>query len=100
MRALRANPKVCVEITRYDEETGDWWSVIGFGDAEIVEDDIVAGAFVARLLRKYDQSFEQLFGVPSSPLPPPGYVVRVPLDEVEGRCSGRFLGTKTRPGRL
>ncbi len=100
VRALRANPRTCIEVTRYDEETGDWSSVIGFGDAELVEDDVVAGAFVAQLLRKYDQSFEQLFGVPNRPLPAPGHVVRVPLDSVEGRCSGRFLGTKTRPGRL
>jgi nitroimidazol reductase NimA-like FMN-containing flavoprotein (pyridoxamine 5'-phosphate oxidase superfamily) len=98
--ALRENPRVCIEVTEYDRDTGSWSSVVAFGDAEIVDDDIVAGAFIAQLLRKYSQTFERLFGVPDRPNPQAAYVVRVPLEDVDGRCSGRFLGTTTRPGRL
>ena len=100
VQALRTNPRVCVEVIEYDRVTGDWQSVVAFGDAEIVEDDIVAGAFIAQMLRKYEQSFEGLFGLPDRGVPATAYVVRVPLDDLEGRTSGRFLGTKTRPGRL
>lgn len=100
IQALRKNPRVCVEVIDYDRVTGDWQSVIGFGDAEIVEDDIVAGAFIAQMLRKYEQSFEGLFGLPDRGAAETAYVVRVALDEMEGRTSGRFLGTRTRPGRL
>ncbi len=100
IQALVANPRVCVEIMEHDAETGDWRSVIAFGTAEIVEDDIAAGAFIAQLLHKYDQTFEGLFGLPDRAGLSVAYVVRIVLDEVSGRTSGRFLGTKTRPGRL
>ncbi len=100
IRALRSHPRVCLEVMDYDHESGDWLSVVGFGNAEIVEDDIAAGAFIAQLLHKYDQTFEGLFGLPDRAGLAVAYVVRVVLDDVQGRTSGRFLGTKTRPGRL
>ena len=100
IQALQANPRVCVEAMEHDPETGDWRSVIGFGTAEIVDDDIAAGAFIAQLLHKYGQTFEGLFGLPDRAGLAVAYVVRIVLDDVSGRTSGRFLGTKTRPGRL
>jgi nitroimidazol reductase NimA-like FMN-containing flavoprotein (pyridoxamine 5'-phosphate oxidase superfamily) len=98
--ALRANPRVCIEVMEYEPEGGDWLSVIAFGTAEIVEDDIAAGAFIAQLLHKYEQTFEGLFGLPAREGLTVAYVVRVLLDDVSGRTSGRFLSTRTRPGRL
>ena len=100
IEALRANPRVCVEVMEYEPESGDWRSVVAFGNAEIVDDDIAAGAFIAQLLHKYDQTFEGLFGLPDRAGLAIAYVVRIVLDDVSGRSSGRFLGTKTRPGRL
>ena len=100
IEALLAHPRVCVEVMEHDSESGDWRSVVAFGNAEIVEDDIAAGAFFAQLLHKYDQTFEGLFGLPDRAGLAVAYVVRIVLDDVSGRTSGRFLGTKTRPGRL
>ena len=99
-RALREDSRACIEVMEYDDETGDWASVVAFGTAEFVDDDVAAGAFISSMLHKYAKSFETMFGPPDAPGLAEAYVVRIRLDHVEGRSSGRFLGTKTRPGRL
>ena len=100
IHALRANPAICMEVTRYDDETGDWWSVIAQGSAEFIEDDHDAAGIIAELLHKYSESFAGLFPMPDRGIPTVASVVRVHIDEVDGRCSGRFTDVKTRPGRL
>jgi nitroimidazol reductase NimA-like FMN-containing flavoprotein (pyridoxamine 5'-phosphate oxidase superfamily) len=100
--ALRANPSVCVEVANYDEDTGDWVSVIVRGRATEVTDEALKNETVSLLFRKYDT-------VMGSPLSPGGglqplaglpHVVEVTIDEISGVSSGRFFSVRTRPGRL
>jgi nitroimidazol reductase NimA-like FMN-containing flavoprotein (pyridoxamine 5'-phosphate oxidase superfamily) len=97
--ALKANPKVCIEVSEVDDNTGAWESVIAWGEAEFVEEDSRARDIIAAILEKY----RSVLGSPLSPgtvFPEPGVVVRVPLESVSGRESGGFFSARTRPGRL
>ncbi len=99
--ALVANPRVCIEASRYDEESGDWVSVIVSGDAAVVEDDETRQLTVQLLLRKY----EDVLGSPLSrgglqPMAGFPHVVQVDIEEISGLSSGRGVGARTRPGRL
>jgi nitroimidazol reductase NimA-like FMN-containing flavoprotein (pyridoxamine 5'-phosphate oxidase superfamily) len=97
--ALKASPKVCIEVSEVDNNTGSWESVIAWGEAEIVEDDGQARVVIAAILEKY----RSVLGSPLSPgtvFPEPGVVVRVPLEGISGRESGSFFSARTRPGRL
>lgn len=101
LEALRANPSVCIEASRYDEETGDWASVIVRGvvreaDEENLKTDVIAGLF-----RKY----EKVIGSPLArggmqPLQGLPHVLVVEMREVTGMVSGRGWSRRTRPGRL
>lgn len=100
--ALQANPRVCVEASIYDVETGDWESVIVRGTASIVEDTEVRKKTVTSLFGKYEE-------VMGSPLARSGrpqldaqraQVVQVTLDEVTGMTSGKGFAARSRPGRL
>jgi len=100
--ALKTNPNVCIEASKYDEGTGDWESVIVQGKATVIEDTEVKEKTVALLFSKYDE-------VMGSPLSRPGrpqldasrvQVVQVTFEEVTGMTSGRGFAARTRPGRL
>ena len=39
LEGIRSNPSVCIEVSTYDEETGDWASAIVTGEAEEVAGD-------------------------------------------------------------
>ena len=100
--ALKVSPNVCIEASRYDEETGDWESVMIRGSAEVIDDAEVKEKTVSLLFSKYE-------AVMGSPLSRPGrpeldasrvQVVRVPFEEVTGMTSGRGFAIRTRPGRL
>ncbi|MGD2101746.1 MAG: pyridoxamine 5'-phosphate oxidase family protein [Acidimicrobiia bacterium] len=100
--ALKENPKVCLEASRYDSGTGDWESVIIRGTASVIEDAQVKERTVSLLFSKYEQ-------VMGSPLSRPGrpqldasrvHVVQVSFDEVTGMTSGKGFAARTRPGRL
>lgn len=99
--ALRANPKVCIEASLYDGETGSWSSVIITGEASEVEEDELKTTTIAMLLRKY----ESVMGSPLGsgglrPLDGPAAFIKVEIDEVTGMSSGGGLTSRTRPGRL
>ena len=100
--AIRNNPHVCVEVSTYDDETGDWASVIVIGEAAIVSDDDVKNEAVAGLLRKY----EKVMGSPLSrgsgiqPMAGMSQVVEMTALEITGLASGRGWSRRTRPGRL
>lgn len=99
--ALRENPTVCIEASRYDEETGDWESVIVRGEAIETEEDELRQEVVSGLLRKY----EKVVGSPLSgggmrPLEGLPHVLVVEMREVSGMTSGRGWSRRTRPGRL
>jgi nitroimidazol reductase NimA-like FMN-containing flavoprotein (pyridoxamine 5'-phosphate oxidase superfamily) len=99
--ALRANPQVCIEASRFDEDSGDWKSVIVEGVAREVEEDRLKETLVSLLLRKY----EKVMGSPLSsggmqPLGGMPHVIEVEIDTVTGMESGGGLSHRTRPGRL
>jgi len=99
---LRANPSVCVEASRYDEESGDWVSVIIDGTAVEVDDDSVKQKLVSLLFRKY----EHVMGSPLSTgdglqaIAGQPHVIEVTINDLSGMVSGRGWARRTRPGRL
>jgi nitroimidazol reductase NimA-like FMN-containing flavoprotein (pyridoxamine 5'-phosphate oxidase superfamily) len=100
--AIRANPTVCIELSRYDEDTGNWESVIVEGKARLVDDDETRRTTVALIFDKY----EKVMGSPLSGggglMPLGGYpqVIEVPIDDVVGMSSGRGMSARTKPGRM
>lgn len=100
--ALRETPEVCIEVSIYDDDSGEWASVIVNGRASIVEDANTRSEMIGRLFRKY----EKVMGSPLSrggglqSLPTDPHVVEVPIEEVSGMASGKGWSRRTRPGRL
>ncbi len=99
--ALEANPRVSIEVSRFDEATGDWISVIIQGRALERTDTETTTLAVEKLLQKY----EQVLGSPLSrdgfqAIPDFPHVVEVSIDEISGMVSGRGFSYRTRPGRL
>lgn len=101
LEALRENPSVCVEASRYDEETGDWESVIIRGEATETDEDAITQEVVAHLLRKYEKVIgSPLGGSGMRPLQGLPHIVMVEIHEISGMTSGRGWSERTRPGRL
>lgn len=101
LEALRENPNVCIEASRYDDETGDWVSVIITGKATETDDDDVKTSVISKLMRKY----EKVLGSPlerggMQPLAGLPHVIVVDVEEISGMSAGRGWSQKTRPGRL
>lgn len=99
--AIRANPGICIEVSTYDEETGDWASVIVMGAAEEVQDEETKTSVVSKLFEKYDK----VIGSPLDrsgirPLEGHPHVVVVEIRQVSGMSSGRGWAPRTKPGRL
>ena len=99
--ALVANPRVSIEVSRFDDTTGDWMSVIVQGRAAERTDAATTTLAVEMLLEKYEQAlgsplnrdaFQAMASFP--------HVVEVTIDEISGMVSGRGLSFPTRPGRL
>lgn len=97
---LRRHPKVCVEVSTFDVESGDWASVIVWGSAAEVDDVARRTDAVQMLLTKYEESIgAQSWSTPDF-LPGMSAVVEVAVDEMTGRRAGGGFGKRTRPGRL
>lgn len=97
--AIRANPSVSIEVMRIDD--GRWESVIAAGTAREIDDDNEAQIIISELLIKYSEQIgSSLTGGARKPVPEPGIIVAVKLDEVSGRSSGSWFSIPTRPGRL
>ncbi len=99
--AMLENPVVSIEASTFDDETGDWTSVIVRGRAAEVDDDATITLTVQLLLRKYGT----VLGSPLSrggfqPMASFPHVVQVPIDEITGMTSGWGFTMRTRPGRL
>ena len=99
--AIRKLPKVSIEVSRLDETTGDWVSVIAKGTAVETDDETLKSKVVEMLMEKY----RSIIGSPLSTggMPLLGgapHVIVVNLDEVSGMSSGRGWDHRTRPGRL
>ena len=99
---LKANPNVCIEVSIYDDDSGEWASVLVNGKASFVDDAMTRSDLIARLFRKY----EKVMGSPLSRgsgmqmLPGDPHVVEIPIDEITGLVSGRGWSRRTRPGRM
>jgi nitroimidazol reductase NimA-like FMN-containing flavoprotein (pyridoxamine 5'-phosphate oxidase superfamily) len=97
IEALRANPRVCVEVT-IDGPEG-WRSVLFWGTARFLDDARLESEIIGDLLAKYHSN--SLFGAST----PTGYaqervVVAVTPERLGGRASGTGLHSQSRPGRL
>jgi nitroimidazol reductase NimA-like FMN-containing flavoprotein (pyridoxamine 5'-phosphate oxidase superfamily) len=100
--AIRANPQVCIEVSRYHEETGDWVSVIVEGTARLVDDDETRQTTVALIFEKYEKVMGSPLSGGGGMMPLGGYpqVIEVPIDDVVGMSSGRGMSARTKPGRM
>lgn len=99
--AIEANPVVCIEVSEFDETTGDWTSVVVRGKAQERTDEPTTARTIELLLEKY----EAALGSPLShdefqPMASFPHVIEVPIEDMTGMSSGRGFSYRTRPGRL
>jgi nitroimidazol reductase NimA-like FMN-containing flavoprotein (pyridoxamine 5'-phosphate oxidase superfamily) len=97
--AIAANPRVSVEITEHNEETGAWRSVIAAGHAVVIENPHDEESIIQQLRTRYAAAFNNLLGEDPSSLSK-AYIIMIEFDEVTGRSSGAYTKERTRPGRL
>jgi nitroimidazol reductase NimA-like FMN-containing flavoprotein (pyridoxamine 5'-phosphate oxidase superfamily) len=99
--AIESNPMVCVEVSRIDEVSGDWVSVIVEGKAVECTDDATTTRVVELLLEKYASVLGSPLGTGGlQPMASFPHVLEVKIDEMTGMSSGRGFSFRTRPGRL
>ncbi|MGH8947891.1 MAG: pyridoxamine 5'-phosphate oxidase family protein [Acidimicrobiia bacterium] len=99
--AIEANPMVCVEVSRIDEASGDWVSVVVEGKAVERTDDATTTRVVELLLEKYASVLGSPLGTGGlQPMASFPHVVEVTIDQMTGMTSGRGFSFRTRPGRL
>jgi uncharacterized protein len=100
--AIQSSPRVCLETSRVDQSIGYWESVVVWGDAEEITEDVEAQAVISALFSKY----RPVLGSPLSPGPndmglgEPDILIALPIETITGRCSGSFFHISSRPGRL
>ena len=101
LTAIQDGNRVCIEVSRYSNDEGDWESVLAWGSGRVVEDPGLEADVIGLLLVKYREVFGSAlaFSRPS-PLAPEEVVVEVPIDEMTGRASGSGFSPTTKPGRL
>jgi len=100
VEALRSDPRACLSLVRFYEETGEWESVIVRGEIEFIDDSQLQADVTALLLSKY-RRYEPAMGVALPEVPDDNAVTfSMRLDDVTGRSSGRSIAPRTRPGRL
>jgi nitroimidazol reductase NimA-like FMN-containing flavoprotein (pyridoxamine 5'-phosphate oxidase superfamily) len=100
-QGIQVNPVVSIEVSSFDEVTGDWTSVVAKGRAEEQLDEPTTSRTVELLLDKYQAVLGSPLGhggmQPMASFP---HVIAVPIDEITGMSSGRGFSYRTRPGRL
>jgi nitroimidazol reductase NimA-like FMN-containing flavoprotein (pyridoxamine 5'-phosphate oxidase superfamily) len=100
--AIRSSPRVCFETSHIDHSTGYWESVVVWGPAREITDDLQAQIVISALVSKY----RPVMGSPLSPGPyvvglvEPNIFMAIPIETITGRSSGSFFHMSTRPGRL
>ena len=100
--AIRSSPRVCLETSHFDQSTGYWESVVVWGDAEEITDDLEAQTVISALVSKNGP----VLGSPLSPGPndmglgEPDIPIALPIETITGRSSGSFFHISSRPGRL
>ncbi len=99
--AIEEDPNVCVEVSRFDDETGDWVSVVVKGTAVERTDEPTTSHAVEMLLEKYAEVLGSPLGTGGlQPMASFPHVLEVSIDEITGMTSGRGFSYRTRPGRL
>lgn len=98
--AMQRDPKVCIEASQFDPQSGEWASVIVTGKAFEV-DDRTGELAVELLYEKYSAALgDPLSRGGLQPLSGLPHVIEISIEEVSGMCSGRGFRPRTRPGRL
>lgn len=101
LEAIGTDPVVSIEVSKFDETTGVWVSVVVKGRAVERVDDETAARAVELLLEKYKAVLGSPFGhgglQPMATFP---HVVEVPIEVITGMTSGSGFSFRTRPGRL
>jgi nitroimidazol reductase NimA-like FMN-containing flavoprotein (pyridoxamine 5'-phosphate oxidase superfamily) len=101
LSAMRLDPRVCLEASRFDEDTGDWMSVIVRGRAVLVDDRPTGELAVQLLLQKYTRTLgSPLDRGGMQPLPGWPQVIEIEIEEISGMASHDGFSSRTRPGRL
>jgi nitroimidazol reductase NimA-like FMN-containing flavoprotein (pyridoxamine 5'-phosphate oxidase superfamily) len=101
LAALENDPRVCVEVNSTEADSGRWESVIGFGTADIVNDDSRIQEVIRSLYTKYPETLgSPLSRGHSLPLAGGAAIIEVKFNKLTGRSSGSWLTVPTRPGRL
>jgi nitroimidazol reductase NimA-like FMN-containing flavoprotein (pyridoxamine 5'-phosphate oxidase superfamily) len=101
LQGIKTNPVVSIEVSSFDETTGDWTSVIVKGNAMVETDDLIIQATLTGLFDKY----RQILGTPLArggiqPIAAFPNVVAVEIIEITGMSSSGLFSVRTRPGRL
>jgi nitroimidazol reductase NimA-like FMN-containing flavoprotein (pyridoxamine 5'-phosphate oxidase superfamily) len=98
--AIESNPMVCIEVSRFDESTGHWMSVVVEGKAVERRDDATTTRALELLLGKYESVLGSPLGTGGlQPMASFPHVLEVSIDEMTGMSSGRDFSSRTRPGR-
>jgi nitroimidazol reductase NimA-like FMN-containing flavoprotein (pyridoxamine 5'-phosphate oxidase superfamily) len=99
--AIEENSNVCLEVSRFDDESGDWVSVVVKGTAVERTDEPTTSHAVEMLLDKYAAVLGSPLGTGGlQPMASFPHVLEVTIDEITGMTSGRGFSYRTRPGRL
>jgi nitroimidazol reductase NimA-like FMN-containing flavoprotein (pyridoxamine 5'-phosphate oxidase superfamily) len=97
LKAIESGSPVCVEVSEYDSETGDWASVIAVGPGSVIADAALEADTVDALYAKYRKVIESSLTVETAA---GSVAVAVMLGRMSGRSSGKAWAPRTRPGRL
>jgi nitroimidazol reductase NimA-like FMN-containing flavoprotein (pyridoxamine 5'-phosphate oxidase superfamily) len=101
LEALRKDPRVCIEVSKFDPDSGEWASVIVNGTAVEVGDSRIGQLAITKLYQKYaDALGDPLSRGGLQPLQGLPHVIEVVIDEITGMSSGTGFSPRTRPGRL
>jgi len=99
--AMAAEPRVSIEASTFDTETGEWISVIVRGTATETTDSATMSKTVKMLFQKYEKALgSPLTHGAIQPLAAFPHIVEVEILEITGMSSGRGFSPRTRPGRL
>jgi nitroimidazol reductase NimA-like FMN-containing flavoprotein (pyridoxamine 5'-phosphate oxidase superfamily) len=95
--ALRQDPRVCIEASKFDSESGEWASVIVTGTAVELDDGDAGQRAVEKLFEKYaDALGDPLSRGGLQPFPGLPHVIEVVIEEISGMVSGSFVQSCTR----
>jgi nitroimidazol reductase NimA-like FMN-containing flavoprotein (pyridoxamine 5'-phosphate oxidase superfamily) len=85
--AMRANPRVCLQVDEIEDELG-WKSVLAFGSYEEITDAQERGRAMNRLLSRFPKLTpveSYIAGDTNTPAP---IVFRIRVDKISGLCEG------------